>query len=275
MLIMQDFYRVALSANKYKRQLLKWEELDLMHTNPDSYRDIHLILTDDEGYIAWLRRMADRRPPRTATARRSAGEYLGGLVEQCVRHVIGKKVALKPERILAWQQRLKNGRMGPMYRELDAVWQIDDESLCLYEVKFTRQELMEKGSGIKQLNISASILLSDTRWKYVLKRLVYLAAEADHVDVLDGLPELDAAEEYEELGVVWITPQQVEEAATELGLQLPANWTEPEAREGDLEDPERDSWKQFLPHDEATGDEAGAVENSPLAEAMRKALGGE
>ena len=45
--------------------------------------------------------MADRRPSRGGP--RAAGEYLGGLVEQCVRHWLGKAVPLSEERILVWQ----------------------------------------------------------------------------------------------------------------------------------------------------------------------------
>ena len=38
-------------------------------------------------------------------------------------------VPLQEERILGWTQRLRNGRNGESYREMDGVWQIDDESL--------------------------------------------------------------------------------------------------------------------------------------------------
>jgi hypothetical protein len=243
-----------------------------MMNNRNSFRNIHLTSIDDEEYIAWMRRMADLRPSRGG--RRSAGEYLGGLVERCVRHAIGKQVPLTAERILAWEQRLKNGRNGPMFRELDAVWQIDEESLCLFEMKLTRPENMEKGTGIKQLNTAAGILFDSGEWKYILKRLVYIAEEAARVPVLEDVPCVDADEEYEELGVVWITPELVEQAAAELEVELPKNWSEPEAREGDMDDPERDSWRQFLPQEGETSTES-VDENSPVAQALRKALGAE
>ena len=244
-----------------------------MYDIRESYRNIRLTLPQDEEYIAWMRRMADLRPTRGG--RRSAGEYLGGLVERCVRHYIGKQVALKEERILGWEQRLKNGRVGPMYRELDGVWQIDDESLCLFEMKLTRPQNMEKGTGIKQLNTAADILLTSGNWQYVLKRLVYVANEDQRVTVLDEIPVVDPSEEYEELGVIWVPLAEVEAAAQELEITLPENWSEPEAREGDMEDPERDSWKQYVQDEPEQIDADAPIDNSPLAVALRKAMGEE
>src|SRR5580700_5419854 len=134
-----------------------------------------------------MRRMADQRPSRGGA--RSAGEYLGGIVEQCVRHWLSHQVSLQPERILAWSQRLRNGRVGPAFRELDGVWRIDAESLCLFEMKLTYAENMQSGVGIRQLNNAAEVLASDEANRYILKRLVYIATEK--VEVLDGLPELE------------------------------------------------------------------------------------
>src|SRR5580704_3656662 len=86
----------------------------------ESYRDVRLVTPEDPDYLGFMRRMADQRPSRGGA--RSAGEYLGGIVEQCVRHWLSQQVPLQQERILAWSQRQKNGRVGPSYRELDAVW---------------------------------------------------------------------------------------------------------------------------------------------------------
>ena len=66
---------------------------------------------------------------------------------------------LQEERILTWEQRLRNGRAGRLYRELDGVWTIDHESLCLFEIKFTFPENMERGVGIKQLRIAQDTLV--------------------------------------------------------------------------------------------------------------------
>jgi hypothetical protein len=244
----------------------------------DSYRDVRLVTPEDPDYLGFLGRMADQRPTRGGA--RSAGEYLGGIVELCVRHWLSGKTPLQPERILAWSQRLRNGRVGPAYRELDAVWRIDKESLCIFEMKLTYPENMQNGVGIRQLNAAADVLHSDAANRYVLKRLVYIATEK--VNVLDGLPELEANDEFAELGVVWVPVEAVEAAAAELSIELPENWKEPESREGTIEDPERDSWQEFASSERPTAntpakqDESDAETDipadSPLAQALRRAL---
>lgn len=234
----------------------------------DSYRNIRLVKTDDSDYVAFMRRMADQRPSRGGP--RAAGEYLGGLVERAVRHWLGGFVPLQEERILTWEQRLRNGRHGALYRELDAVWQIDHESLCLYEMKLTFPENMERGVGLRQLDTAAETLFVSEKYKYILKRLVYIAETP--IVVLEGLPALEPNDEYEELGVVWVTPEAVEAAAQEIEIELPIDWLAPESREGTIETPEREEWKQYAEAGarEET-DEPDAADN-PLAEALRRAL---
>jgi len=244
----------------------------MLYDIKESYRNVRLVPTDDVDYIGFIMRMADRRPSRGGP--RSAGEYLGGVVERCVQHWISKHVPLSENRILAWEQRQKNGRVGPMFRELDGVWHIDDESLCLFEVKLTYAENMQSGVGIRQLNIAADTLYTDPKWKYILKRLVYVASEV--VTVLDDLPVVMPDDEFSELGVIWVAPEDVERAAQELDLQLPDNWTEPESREGVIETPEREEWKQYAQSDALEAnteltDEAVADNETPLARALRLA----
>ena len=245
-----------------------------MYDIRESYRDVRLVSPEDPDYLGFVRRMIDQRPSRGGA--RSAGEYLGGIVEQCVRHWLSHLVPLQEERILAWSQRLRNGRIGPAYRELDAVWRIDVESLCVFEMKLTYPENMQNGVGLRQLNGAADVLFADDANRYVLKRLVYIATEK--VEVLDGLPELDANDEYAELGVVWVPVDAVEAAAAELALDLPENWKEPESREGTIDDPERDSWHQFASSERATGNEADPsaetdyATDSPLAQALRRVI---
>ena len=123
---------------------------------------------------------------------------------------------------------------------------------------------------------------SDTSNKYVLKRLVYI--ETEKVEVLDGIPELGADDEFAELGVVWAPVEAVEAAAAELAIALPENWKEPESREGTIDDPERDSWHQFASSERAATSDGGADEESgvetdaanesqsPLAQALRRAM---
>ena len=129
----------------------------------DSFWNVQLVKPDDPDYIAYIRRMADRRPSRGGP--RAAGEYLGGMAEQAVRHWLGGYVPLQEERILSWEQRLRNGRHATLYRELDAVWTIDAESLCLYEMKLTIPENMERGIGIHQLDTAAEILFAAKRYR--------------------------------------------------------------------------------------------------------------
>lgn len=231
----------------------------------DDFHNIRLVSPDDADYIAHQRRMADLRPARGGP--RAAGEYLGGIVELAVRHWLSAYIPLQEARILAWEQRLRNGRNGTLYRELDAVWTIDEESLCLYEMKLTYPENMEKGVGIRQLNIAADTLFASKLYRYILKRLVYIGSE--RVEVLDGIPELEPDDETEELGVIWVTPEAVETSAIALGIELPENWLEPESREGYMEDPQRDEWKQFA---DSTLSEQAETDN-PLADALRRAQG--
>jgi hypothetical protein len=238
-----------------------------MYNVYDSFRNVRLVTPDNPDYIAFMRRMADQRPSRGGP--RAAGEYLGGMVEQAVRHWLSSFVALQEERILSWEQRMRNGRHATLYRELDAVWQIDDESLCLYEMKLTTPENMENGVGLRQLEIAAETLFASKRYRYVLKRLVYVAEE--RVTVLEeGLPALEPDDEYEELGVVWVPPDAVETAAQALGLELPEGWLLPESREGYVEDPEREEWRQYA--ETAAREQESEAANSPLADALRRAL---
>ncbi len=257
-----------------------------MYDIRDSFRDIRLVLPDDPDYVGFMRRMADTRPTRGGP--RSAGEYLGGLVERCVRRWLEAQVPLQEERILAWSQRQRNGRVGPMFRELDAVWRIDTESLCIYEMKLTYPDNMRNGTGIKQLNIASDILLQNPENKYVLKRLVYV--ETEKVQVLEEVPEVAANEEFAELGVIWIPVDAVEQVAAELEIELPENWRTDESREGFIEDPERDTWKEFASTETkvatsvgssgVVGDGAEFSENtqpeidpnSPLALALKRAI---
>ena len=232
----------------------------------NTYWNVRLVTPEDADYVAFMRRMADRRPSRGGP--RAAGEVLGGLVERSVRHWLSRYVPLSEERILAWEQRQRNGRNATLYREIDGIWPIDDESLCLYEMKLTFPENMERGVGLRQLEASTETLFASGKYQYLLKRLVYIGEE--RVPVLGDLPELEPDDEYAELGVVWVPPVAVEEAARELEIELPDNWLEPESREGFFEDPEREAWREFA---DTTAREPGAEEiANPMADALRRLL---
>lgn len=230
----------------------------------NSYGNVQLVTPEDPEYIAFMRRMADRRPSRGGP--RQAGEYLGGLVELCVRHWLAQQVPLQEARILTYEQRQRNGRQARLYRELDAVWPIDEVSLCLFEMKLTFPENMERGVGLFQLETATEILFASGRYDYILKRLVYVAETK--VTVLEDVPELAPDDEYAELGVVWVAPEAVEVAAKELEIELPENWREPESREGPLQTTEAEEWRQYAEPQEP---EDEAEPSNPLAEALRRA----
>lgn len=230
----------------------------------NNYGSVQLVTPDDPEYVAFVRRMADRRPSRGGP--RQAGEYLGGLVELCVRHWLAQQVPLQEARILTYEQRQRNGRQARLYRELDAVWPIDDVSLCLFEMKLTFPENMERGVGLFQLETATEILFASGRYEYILKRLVYVAETK--VTVLEDLPELAPDDEFAELGVVWVAPEAVEAAAQELELELPDNWREPELREGRLQTTETEEWRQYAEPQEPENE---AEPSNPLAEALRRA----
>ncbi len=249
--------------------------------NVDTPHNLMLVRPDDPEYIAWMRRMRDSRPSRGGP--RHAGEYIGGLIEQCVQQYLGGFVSLQGERILTWEQRLRNGRAGRLYRELDGVWTIDHESLCLFEIKFSFIENMQRGVGIKQLNIAQNLLFGSGRYQYVLKRLVYIGDEP--IEVLDNVPSVSPDDENEELGVIWVPTLAIEEAAQILEITLPDNWRDPESREGVVEEPEREEWRQYADTsargsgasgtgegDNADADAEAAAIDNPLAEALRRAM---
>ena len=225
------------------------------------YWNVRLVPADALDYIAFKRRMADRRPSRGGP--RASGEVLGGKVERAIQHWLAKYVILDADRILTYDQRNEyNGRVSPQFRELDGVWKIDDVSLCVFEIKLTYAERMENGTGLKQLETAEEILFASGKYQYVLKRLVYVAEE--RVVVLDGVEAVEPDDECAELGVIWVPPSEVVLAAQELEIDLPENWLEPESREGHVEDPEREEWRQFAGEDESAG--------NPMAEALKRLL---
>ncbi len=233
-----------------------------MTYTPSPYRHIRLVRPDDSEYRGYLARLRDNRPP--GWGRRSAGEYLGGKVEQAVQHWLQSHIPLKEERILSWEQRLKNNRSGRCYREIDAIWQIDSESLCLFEIKFTHADNIARGAGLKQLEASSAILSQVEEYAYLLKRLVYVADEPSPLSD-ETIPVVEPTEEYEEWGVIWVSLDTVAQAASELEIELPENWRDPTAREGFLETPEQEEWKQY-------GESETPEESNPLAEALRRAM---
>ena len=135
-------------------------------------------------------------------------------------------------------------------------------------MKLTFPENMERGVGLRQLEASTETLFASGRYQYILKRLVYVGE--DRVTVLDGLSELEPDDESAEVGVVWVPPEAVEEAARELEITLPENWLAPESREGVVDDPEREAWREFA--DTTAREPDGGEPTNPMAEALRRLL---
>ena len=117
-----------------------------------------------------------------------------------------------------------------------------------------------------------------------LKRLVYIGDEP--VEVLDGVPSVSPDDEYEELGVIWVPTAEIEAAAQALEITLPDNWREPESREGVVEEPEREEWRQYADtsaraqgegeapdtNAEPDAEPTAPAADNPLAEALRRAM---
>ena len=125
---------------------------------------------------------------------------------------------------------------------------------------------LERGTGLRQLEASTEALFASKRYQYILQRLVYVAEE--RVTVLDSLPDLEPDDEYAEVGVVWVPPAAVEEAARELEITLPENWLEPESREGAYDDPEREAWREFADTEVRRPDATDSA--NPMADALRR-----
>lgn len=147
---------------------------------------------------------------------------IGRRVERAVRLWLGLRVKLERDRILTWQQRLEEGGFARRYRELDGVWRSDYDAVCLYEIKFTSVELMAQGRGAAQLRRATETLLAGKATRKVRRRLVYVGDAVDRLLVggESAAPDDDTAP----AGIVWVTPEEVEAAASSLGEPLPAYW---------------------------------------------------
>ncbi|MDE2126175.1 MAG: hypothetical protein KGJ62_06270 [Armatimonadetes bacterium] len=229
---------------------------------PPSVRDVRLVAPDDPGFRDFLAAIRQRRVGRWG--RRAAGEALGGLAEAAIRAWLAERLTLSPERIIQWQQRLANGRFGPLYRELDAVSITAPGELCIFEIKLTTEQAMAAGAGLKQLGLAAA-LLEHGGWSRIVKRVVYAAERV--VEVCAGeVPTVECTELDTPLGVIW--PPAAEVEAMALAHQpLPANWLDPESRIGEYDDPKDREWRAVM--DAAA---AAAPPPSAMAEAMQRAM---
>ena len=153
-------------------------------------------------------------PPRTAP--------VGKTVERAARRVLGDCVKLGPCRVIAWRERNFDGRFETRYQEVDALWWNEADSVVLYEVKFISPERMRQRVGLYQLERAARAAQTHPKINTVRTRLVYIGdAEERLLAAGGGIP---AEQTDSDAGIVWITPEQVEWAARDLSLDLPADW---------------------------------------------------
>jgi hypothetical protein len=226
-----------------------------------SIRLVRWLQPDAQEFKRYIRTLRAQKPP--SRGQRQAGEIIGRMGEKAVRHWLSARIPLQPERVLSWEARLPRGQYCTLYREIDAVRRLDQTALCLFEIKIAAVNRLRQGYGLGQLGEAVKILASDPRWRTIL-RLVYVGDDA--VPVKNGLPVLDPQDDSTPLGVIWVPPTVVEEAACELGLCLPDRWQEAEFRSGSLTSPE------------GTAPVANNAVNSlrepaegPIAEALRRA----
>lgn len=154
---------------------------------------------------------------------------LGPLVEKAARYTIAMILKLDMRRFIRYRVRRADGSKVTLYRELDGVHLADYETACLYEVKLASIGLLRRAMvGREQLERSASILRH--AYRVVRTRLVYIGYEADRLSA--GLPSTAIDDVEADFGVIWITPDQIEVAASSLGIDLPHAWSDLDTRYG-------------------------------------------
>lgn len=187
------------------------------------------IKTSEPAYANWCRsRAARRRLIKTGPTCRQNGEIIGGLVERAARHHISQQVTLQEERILTWRKSQPGYRAVTLYREIDAVQPIE-RGFKLFEIKLTTAENMRLSHGLSQLKKSHKILkvgMPGGSHTLFLLRLVYVAESP----LESSLPTVDCLDDTTPVGIIWLTPDQIEHSASELGIQLPNDWMNPETR---------------------------------------------
>lgn len=158
----------------------------------------------------------------TPVVRPLSRSYTGRVGERAARRLIGDHAKLSPERILTYRRPGFGGEPVTDYQELDGVCWLDRNGLIIYEVKLTYLDNMRNHHGIGQLNHAAAILKSASGIYTVRKRLVYVA-EPGVAKSVDG-PFVQPTDLQSEFGIIWITPSQLEWAASDLGRPMPEGW---------------------------------------------------
>ena len=190
-----------------------------------------LISPDNRAYVAWGRRRADiRRMERVTPPKRNMGEKLGWIAECAARHHLSSLISLQEQRIMQWQVlNDESSRISTRYREIDAIVPLQ-EGFIFYEIKLTTEHRMMSAHGLTQLRAATKTYREgNSKDIPILLRLVYIADTP--VQVLNGkISTVPVDDLSTSKGVIWITPDQIEAAASHLGLELPSNWFSAEAR---------------------------------------------
>jgi hypothetical protein len=172
---------------------------------------------------------------------RAAGEIIGKLVEIAACYILHQHLPLQEERVLACTLPNRNGAYSQSHRELDAVAKIDDRTLLIYEVKLSKSVNLQRGVGLQQVSDSARLLKSGGCCSRVRKRLVYIARHP--LPLYNGLTSVTIDDTTTDTGVIWITPEQIAEAAREMNISLPEGWMSPAVRGRSVASTE--DWRRF------------------------------
>lgn len=148
--------------------------------------------------------------------------HVGYMGEKAARRYLGQWLKLYPGRILTWRRPNYQGKLVTGYQELDAVTWLDENDPVIYEVKLTTVARMREQAGIEQLAHAATIIPAKPRIYSVRRRLVYIGTPATAQAV--GAEMLKPNDITSPFGIIWITPDELEWAARDIGQSMPEGW---------------------------------------------------
>jgi len=225
--------------------------------------DIRLVPTTDIVYTTLQRSKAmQRRATQNAWSSRNTGEVVGYRVEEAIRAWLSdNKVNVANERVIMWRDTVyKNSTAA---QELDAVVKLRGDKLMLFEIKVVSEESARKRTGVSQLLKAEKRLLAGGVCKEVIKRLVYVSVEEhQHPDI----PTVTLKDKKTDIGVIWISPAQVELLAEKHEIPLVDGWHLSEVRSKPLH--QLDSVEAYVSSDKRLS--MAAVE-TPMSLAFKNA----
>ena len=167
-------------------------------------------------------------PAATSCVTPEPPKSVGRLFEKAALHRIALRNKLSPCNILAAKEHYSDGTYTWTFREIDGVHFADYETVVLYEVKLASRGRMQDYIGGHQVETSASI--AQHAYRIVRTRLVYVAAVNDPIRAIIPAVSIDDVES--RCGVIFLTPDEIEAAAMSLGLVLPQDWADLDAKFG-------------------------------------------